>query len=53
MDPVNLAFYGLVCGTLAAFAPSAGSRTARAIVGIITGLVASALLPFLKSLAGQ
>jgi hypothetical protein len=52
MDPVNLAFYGLVCGTLAAFSPSLGSRATRAAVGVIVGLIASTLLPFLKSLAG-
>ena len=52
MDPVNLAFYGLVCGTLAAYAPSFGSRAARAVVGVVVGLIASALLPQLKSLAG-
>ena len=52
MDPVNLAFYGLVCGTLAAFAPSLGSRVTRAVVGVVIGVIASALLPLLKGLLG-
>lgn len=52
MDPVNLAFYGLVCGTLAAFAPSLGSRVARAVLGVIVGLIAAGLLPMLRGMAG-
>ena len=52
MDPVNLAFYGLVCGTLAAFSPSLGSRATRVVVGVIVGLIASTLLPLLKGALG-
>jgi hypothetical protein len=52
MDPVNLTFYGLVCGTLAAFAPSLGSRATRAALGVVVGVIASALLPYLKGLMG-
>jgi hypothetical protein len=52
MDPVNLAFYGLVCGTLAAFAPSAGGRSTRAVIGVVVGIIASTLLPLLKGLLG-
>ena len=52
MDPVNLAFYGLVCGTLAAFAPSLGSRVMRAVVGVIVGLIAAGLLRMLRGMAG-
>ena len=52
MDPVNLAFYGLVCGTLAAFSPSLGSRVMRAVVGVVVGLIAAGLLPVLRGVAG-
>ena len=52
MDPVNLAFYGLVCGTLAAFAPNFGSKGMRAAIGVVVGVIASTLLPFLKGMMG-
>jgi hypothetical protein len=52
MDPVNAVFYALICGTLAAYAPTAGGRAARAVLGIAVGVIASSLLPFLKSFLG-
>tara|TARA_Y100000815_G_scaffold14654_1_gene12839 strand:+ start:132750 stop:132917 length:168 start_codon:yes stop_codon:yes gene_type:complete len=51
-DPVGLVFYGLVCGTLAAFAPSFGTRPRRALIGAIVGIVAAILLPIVRSATG-
>lgn len=52
MDPVNLVFYAAVCGTLAAVAPMGKSRVIRGIFGIVVGLFASGVLPYLKGLIG-
>lgn len=52
MDPVSLVFYAVVCGGLAAAAPSFQSRRARLVVGTITGLVAATLLPLLRRTLG-
>lgn len=51
MDPITLAFYGAVCGLLAAFVPSA-SRAFRFALGVGVGLVAASLLPPLRALIG-
>jgi uncharacterized membrane protein YccC len=51
MDPVTLAFYGLVCGLLAAFVPMA-SRAFRFALGLGVGLVAASALPPLRELFG-
>jgi len=51
MDPVTLTFYGLVCGLLAAFVPSAG-RGFRFALGVGVGLVAAAFLPPLRNALG-
>jgi hypothetical protein len=52
VDSVNVVFYAAVCGTLAAFAPAAGGRAARVVLGIAVGVIAALVLPFLKSLIG-
>ena len=52
MDPANLTFYAIVCGTLAAYVPSAEQRWARAAIGLVVGLIASATLPYLKQMIG-
>ncbi|AWC24396.1 hypothetical protein WHT83_14230 [Aminobacter sp. P9b] len=52
MDPVTMAFYAVVCGGLAAAAPSFQSRAARLVVGTITGIVAASLLPLLRRVFG-
>jgi hypothetical protein len=52
MDPVNLVFYAAVCGALAAYAPTAGRRSARFLLGVVVGLIAAALLPLLKGFVG-
>ena len=51
-DPVSLVFYGLVCGALAAFAPSFGTGPRRALIGALVGIVAAILLPVLRSASG-
>jgi len=50
MDPINLLYYGIVCGGLALLAPELRSRPARALAGILVGLAAAALLPMVKGL---
>lgn len=52
MDPVNLIFYGAVCGILAAVAPMGKSRLTRGLFGIFVGFFASGVLPYLKSFFG-
>ncbi|MBX3531123.1 MAG: hypothetical protein KF849_10985 [Rhizobiaceae bacterium] len=52
MDPVTLSFYAVVCGLLAGFAPSAGSRAFRIALGIGVGLVAASVLPPLRASLG-
>jgi hypothetical protein len=51
VDPLTLAFYGLVCGLLAAFVPLA-SRAFRFALGLGVGLVAASALPPLRELFG-
>ena len=51
MDPVTLAFYGIVCGLLAGFVPQS-SRAFRIALGVGVGLVAAAMLPPLRSAMG-
>ncbi|MGL4490126.1 MAG: hypothetical protein ACRCU5_11860 [Rhizobiaceae bacterium] len=52
MDSVNIVFYALICGTLAAYAPTAGGRSARFVLGIGVGVIAASLLPFIRSFIG-
>ncbi|GAA2823962.1 hypothetical protein EDC40_105167 [Aminobacter aminovorans] len=52
MDPVTMVFYAVVCGGLAAAAPSFQSRAARLALGTITGIVAASLLPLLRRALG-
>ena len=52
MDPVNLTYYAVVCGGLAAYAPSVSSRISRVVVGLATGGVSAALLPVVHRLLG-
>jgi hypothetical protein len=52
MDPVSAVFYALVCGTLAATAPAMERRWARFLLGIVTGVVASNVLPLLRGALG-
>jgi ABC-type uncharacterized transport system permease subunit len=52
MDPFNMAFYALICGSLAGMSPRLGTTLARIIAGCITGLLAAAALPYLRALFG-
>lgn len=52
MDPVTMAFYGIICGGLAAAAPSLHRTWARVLAGVLVGVVAAALLPFLRGATG-
>lgn len=52
MDPFNLAFYALVCGTLAGVSSRLGAWWLRACLGGVVGLVAAAALPQLRALLG-
>lgn len=45
MDPINLTYYALVCGGLAAYAPNLSNTVMRAVVGLSLGGVSAALLP--------
>lgn len=49
LDSVNIVFYAVVCGTLAAYAPTAGGRAARVVLGMVVGVLAASALPYLKS----
>ena len=52
MDPVNLTYYAVVCGGLAAYAPSVSNRVSRLVVGLATGGVSAALLPIVHRILG-
>ncbi|WP_424928811.1 hypothetical protein [Amaricoccus tamworthensis] len=52
MDPVTLAYYGLVCGLVSMFAPFVRTRGARFATGIFIGLVAAAFLPSIRQYLG-
>jgi hypothetical protein len=45
MDPVIMLWYAIVCGALAVFSPSLKRTVARAVFGILTGVVAAAAAP--------
>ncbi|MEM1428159.1 MAG: hypothetical protein AAGG09_01740 [Pseudomonadota bacterium] len=53
MDPVSITYYALVCGVLAGFLPPRMGRLAKIAVGIAVGLIAAAILPALRALAGM
>ena len=50
--PTATLFYAIVCGCLAAFAPSLGGRVLRAAIGAVVGFAAAALLAFLRARTG-
>ncbi len=52
MDPVNLAYYALICGGLAAAAPRIESRMKRVAIGLGVGAISAAALPFFHQIAG-
>ncbi len=52
MDPITLAYYGIVCGALGAAAPMLGHPLIRFAIGIAVGVVAVYLLPAVHVLLG-
>jgi hypothetical protein len=48
LDPVTLAYYGLICGALSFVAPRWRKPGLRFLVGILVGLVAAGLLPTIR-----
>ncbi len=52
LDPVTLAFYGIVCALLAGYMPVFFPRLLRLIIGAAVGMAAAAYLPELRTLAG-
>ena len=52
IDSTAIVWYAVVCGALAAFAPSLGGRGVRIVIGAVVGIIAASILPFLKSMMG-
>lgn len=52
MDPLNLIYYAVVCGGLAAFAPQVSNRVQRLVLGLGVGAASAALLPLAHSVIG-
>lgn len=52
MDPVNLLFYAVVCGTLGVASPWLGQPLRRLVVGAVVGVAAAILLPLIKAALG-
>jgi hypothetical protein len=48
MDPVTLAYYGLICGVLSYAAPRWRKPGTRFLIGVLVGLVAPGLLPMIR-----
>jgi len=52
MDPVTLAYYGAICGTLGLAGPRLGRPMRRLAVGVVVGLLAAGSLPLLRGVFG-
>ncbi len=52
MDPVNLLFYAVVCGTLGVASPWLGQPLRRIVIGAVVGVAAAILLPLIKAALG-
>ena len=52
LDPVTLAFYGVVCALLAGYTPMILPRLVRLIIGAAVGVAAAAYLPDLRQALG-
>lgn len=52
MDPITLAYYGLICGALGAAGPRLGGLALRFAIGVAVGLGAAAGLPHLHAAIG-
>ena len=52
MDPVNLTYYAVVCGGLAAYAPNVRNVAIRTAVGLGLGGFAATMLPVVHFFLG-
>jgi len=52
MDPVTMAYYAIVCATLAGVASANGQRGRMIALGAVVGLAAAAVLPLLRGAIG-
>jgi hypothetical protein len=52
MDPVNLTYYAVVCGGLAAYAPSVRNVAIRTVVGLSLGGFSAMMLPVVHFFLG-
>ena len=52
MDPVNLTYYAVVCGGLAAYAPNVRNVAIRTALGLGLGSFAAAMLPVVHFFLG-
>ena len=52
MDPIAIAFYAVVCGTLSVVAPNFPKLPVRLGVGAAVGVVAASVLPVLRDMMG-
>lgn len=52
MDPINLLYYGIICGILSLFAPRLRRTPIRFCVGIAVGLGAAGFLPAVRMAMG-
>ncbi|MCR6499558.1 hypothetical protein MUO32_10980 [Shinella sp. CPCC 101442] len=52
MDPVNLTYYAVICGGLAAYAPHVRNLAIRTVVGLGLGGFAATMLPVVHFFLG-
>jgi hypothetical protein len=52
MDPVTLAYYGIVCGCLSLVSARISPAVVRFLVGVGVGLIAAMALPPLRQALG-
>jgi hypothetical protein len=52
MDPVNLIYYAVVCGGLAAYAPNLRNLAVRTVVGLGLGGLSAMMLPVVHFFLG-
>ena len=52
MDPVNLTYYAVVCGGLAAYAPNCRNVIVRTAIGLGLGGASAAMLPLVHFFLG-
>lgn len=50
MDIITLAYYGLICGLLGFSAPVVKKPMLRLVLGVVTGLIGAAMLPYVRGM---